>query len=239
MILTAHQPTYLPWLGLFHKIALAEKFVFFDCVQYRPKSFFNRNSIKSANGALLLTVPVLTKGYRDKKFFEIQINNALPWRRKHWRAIEASYSAAPYFKTYSDFFLDAYKRDWEYLSDLNLHMLNWFLDVLGIAVPTERARSYSFHGNGSELVLDMCAQVGADVYIFGAKGRDYADVASFQNAGVRPVFQSYSHPVYRQRFGPFVSHLSIVDLLFNEGPRSLEVLMSNNLSREHIPSAAI
>ena len=146
MILTAHQPAYLPWLGLFHKIALAEKFIFFDKVQYRPKSFFNRNSIKTSQGALLLTVPVLTTGYRDKPFSEIAINNALPWRRKHWRAIESNYSGAPYFKTYSDFFEDVYKKDWEYLADLNLHMLNWFLETLGIAAPIERAQFHSFKG---------------------------------------------------------------------------------------------
>ena len=228
MILTAHQPSYLPWLGLFHKIALVDKFVFFDQAQYRPKTFFNRNSIKSANGALVLTLPVLTKGYRDKKFFEIEINNTLPWRRKHWRAIKANYAASPYFKTYSDFFDDVYQKDWEYLADLNLYMLNWFLEALGVKVSVERAKFYEFQGHGSDLVLDMCSQLGADVYIFGAKGKDYADIQSFQNAGVRPVFQSYNHPAYRQQFGAFAPNLSIIDLLFNEGPRSLEIIMSNN-----------
>ncbi len=239
MILTAHQPAYLPWLGLFHKIALADKFIFFDQVQYQPKSFSNRNSIKSSQGKLLLTVPVLDKGYRDKKFSEIAINNALPWKRKHWRAIESNYSGAPYCKTYLDFFEDVYKKDWEYLADLSLYMLNWFMETLGIAVPIERAQSYSFQGRGSDLVLDMCVQLGADVYIFGEKGKDYANAQSFQHAGVRPVFQSYRHPMYRQQFGPFASHLSVIDLLFNEGPGSFEILMSNNVSREQVAPAVV
>ncbi|MEK7084721.1 MAG: WbqC family protein [Patescibacteria group bacterium] len=234
MILTAHQPAYLPWLGLFHKIALSDKFIFFDQVQYQPKSFSNRNSIKTNQGKLLLTVPVFTKGYRDKKFSEIAINNALPWKRKHWRAIEVNYAKAPCFKAYSDFFEDVYKKEWEYLADLNLYMLTWLLETLGIAVPIERARDYAFGGHGSDLVLDMCVQLGADVYIFGEKGKDYANIQSFQHAGVCPVFQSYSHPVYRQEFGPFASHLSIIDLLFNEGSRSLEILMSNNITREQM-----
>ena len=236
MILTAHQPSYLPWLGLFHKIAIAEEFIFFDCVQYRPKSFFNRNSIKSAQGALVLTVPVLMKGYRDKKFFEIKINNALPWRRKHWRGIESNYSTAPYFKAYADFFENVYKKDWEYLADLNFYMLNWFLEILGIKASVERAKFHSFQGIGSGLVLDMCLQLGADIYIFGAKGKDYANIQSFKNAGVQPIFQSYSHPVYRQQFGTFLPNLSIIDLLFNEGPRSLEIIMSNNINREYLAS---
>ena len=58
MILTAHQPVYLPWLGLFHKIASAGVFVSFDQVQYLPKDWNNRNRIKTATGPIWLTVPV-------------------------------------------------------------------------------------------------------------------------------------------------------------------------------------
>ena len=67
MILTAHQPVYLPWLGLFHKIALADEFVFFDQVQYLPKDWMNRNKIKTQIGSIWLTVPVLRKGHRELK----------------------------------------------------------------------------------------------------------------------------------------------------------------------------
>ena len=56
MILTAHQPTYLPWLGLFHKIALSDAFVFFDHVQYSKKQYYNRNTITTQHGPLTLSV---------------------------------------------------------------------------------------------------------------------------------------------------------------------------------------
>ena len=61
MILTAHQPVYLPWLGLFHKIALADQFISFDQVQYLPKDWNNRNKIKTPSGGIWLSVPVLKK----------------------------------------------------------------------------------------------------------------------------------------------------------------------------------
>jgi hypothetical protein len=67
MILTAHQPAYLPWLGLFHKIAISDAFCYFDDVQYQVKDWNNRNKIKTAGGEVWLTVPVLAKGYREKK----------------------------------------------------------------------------------------------------------------------------------------------------------------------------
>ena len=84
MILTAHQPTYLPWLGLFNKIALADKFVIFDTVQFLPKEWMSRNKIKSKNGEVYLTVPVIKKSFLEKKTLEIKINNSVNWRRKHF-----------------------------------------------------------------------------------------------------------------------------------------------------------
>ena len=231
MILTAHQPVYLPWLGLFHKIAMAETFVSFNQVQYLPKDWNNRNRIKSTQGAHWLTVPVLKAGHREKALTGIEINNNTRWAVKHWRSINLSYKKAPYFNKYSDFFEDTYlHRDWKFLADLNDYMLIWFLDTLGIKVRFIDAREVGMVGQKNELVLDMCKKLNADVYIFGALGRDYADVESFQRNGIKAFFQDYKHPEYPQLNGDFISHLSIVDLLFNCGPRSLEILLDGQES---------
>ena len=66
MILTAHQPVYLPWLGLFHKIALADQFCIFDIAQYQRKDFNNRNKIKTHTGPIWLSVPVESKDHFSK-----------------------------------------------------------------------------------------------------------------------------------------------------------------------------
>ena len=234
MILTAHQPAYLPWLGLFHKIALADRFVSFDQVQYQPKEWINRNRIKAASGPLWLTVPVLRKGYLEKKICDIAINNDTPWARKHWKSLQANYAKAPYFLKYADFFEDTYSRQWETLVELNEYMLRWFLDTLGIATAVDSAADHDFRGQKEELVLDMCCQMRAGVFIFGAQGKDYADEAASRAAGVTPFFQDYRHPVYPQLYGDFQSHLSIVDLLFNCGDDSLDILMSGNLDRKSL-----
>ena len=231
MILTAHQPAYLPWLGLFHKIALADKFIFFDQVQYVPKDWMNRNQIKTAKGPLMLSIPVLDKGYRQKKISEMEINNDVPWSRKHWKSILLNYCNARYFRQYSGLLEDVYKREWRALADLNFYMLKEFLKILGIETTVERAFNYNFEGAKSNLVLDMCLKLGADIYIFGRLGIDYADTEAFRSAGVKPFFQDYRHPVYRQLYGEFVPNLSIIDLLFNEGPRSYEILMEGNTTR--------
>ena len=232
MILTAHQPVYLPWLGLFHKIALADMFISFDQVQYQPKDWNNRNKIKTAQGEIWLSVPVLRKGYLEKKITDIEINNTEPWARKHWRSMKVAYAKAPYFSRYADFFEDTYGQRWESLVELNVYMLRWFLETLGIPVTVRSAGEWNFRGEKSELVLDMCTQVAASDYIFGAMGQNYADVKAFEKAKVNVHFQDYKHPVYGQLHGDFAPYLSITDLLFNCGDESLDILLSGNISKQ-------
>lgn len=236
MILTAHQPVYLPWLGLFHKIALADKFVFFNEVQYLPKDWMNRNKIKTPAGEIWLTVPVLRKGYRDMNTSEIEINNDTDWKRKHLKSILINYKKAPYFENYFNFFEETYSKDWRYLADLNEHMLKWFLEKLGIETVFVKASDFKFQGTKSDLVLDMCKQMGADLYIFGTLGKEYANVGDFKRHGIQIVFQEYNHPVYPQMHGDFIPNLSVIDLLFNCGPNSLDIIMSNNISRDNLTS---
>jgi hypothetical protein len=231
LILTAHQPVYLPWLGLFHKIAVSDRFVSFNQVQYQPKDWNNRNKVKTSQKADWLSVPVNRKGYLEKKICDIEINNQVPWGRKHWGTLLQNYGKAPHFKKYADYFEDVYKREWKTLVDLDETMLQWFLDSLGIDVRVESAGDFDFQGQKSGLVLDMCKTLGADVYIFGAQGRDYADTDCFEGAGVRSEFQDYHYPEYPQQHGAFIGNLSIVDLLFNCGGDSLDILMSGNQDR--------
>ena len=230
MILTAHQPAYLPWLGLFHKIALADRFVIYDGVQYEPKGFDNRNRIRSTDGPFWLTVPVLRKGHRSRPIDDIRINNALPWQRKHWQAILSSYGKAPRFGRYADALEATYHREWRTLVELNEHLLRWLMDELGLRRSIDRASALGLEADGSARVLDMCKKLGAKTYVFGEHGRSYADLDAFIAAGVEVFFQQYNHPVYSQIHGePFEPNLSVIDLLFNHGDNALDIIMTGNL----------
>ena len=208
MILTAHQPSYLPWLGLFHKIALADAFVCFDTVPMSGDRWEKRNRIKQQSGEpLWLTVPVGDHQSVPMKDLRIPPGN---WQKKHWRSIRSAYQKAPYWQTYADDLYGFYFRRWDNLTDLNAAMLSWFKAVLGIVQPEPvRLSRLGCHGEKSELVLDMCRKMGADTYIFGEQGRDYADVEAFEAAGIRVVFQDYQHPTYPQNNGPFVSPVGV------------------------------
>lgn len=234
MILTAHQPVYLPWLGLFHKIALADKYVFFNQVQYLPKDWMNRNKIKTNSISTMLTVPVLRKGHRDEITSNLLINNSENWRKKHLRSIYINYKKTPFFGDYYSFFEDVYSRDWVYLADLNEYMLKWFLQELNIKTEFLKASDFDFVGTKSDLVLNMCKELRADTYIFGSLGKDYANQEQFSDENIKLIFQDYNHPSYSQLHGEFVSNLSIIDLLFNCGKKSYDILMSGNISKEEL-----
>ena len=228
MILTAHQPVYLPWLGLFHKIALAEKFCIFDIAQYQTKDFNNRNKIKTNSGAIWLSVPVESKGHLEKSLKDIKIiSNG--WERKHFKSIDLAYRKSPFYDDYIGGLEDILvRRKYVYLADLNLATLDFSLRALDIRAEIVTASSFSFSGKKSDLVLDMCKKLGAKDYIFGAQGVNYANVNSFLVNGVNPFFQNYSHPVYPQLHGDFLPYMSFIDLLFNAGGESKLILLSGN-----------
>jgi hypothetical protein len=233
MILTAHQPVYLPWLGLFHKIALAESYCVLDTVQYQTNDVNNRNKIKTQSGPIWLTVPVDSKDHLKKCIRDTRIvHNG--WERKHLKSMQMAYAKAPYLTDYFPELEAIIVNRHDYLTELNTEILRLFLRYLDIERPITFASQLELAGTKSELLIDMCAKLGADHFIFGALGRDYADIAAFQAAGVEPHFQDYHHPEYRQQHGPFEPYTSVIDLLFNEGPRSRDILMAGNLSRDRL-----
>jgi len=228
LILTAHQPVYLPWLGLFNKIALADLFCFFDIVQYQKKDYNNRNKIKTNAGELWLSVPVESKQHFSKNVAEIKIiQNG--WQNKHIKTIQLQYKKSRYFVDYFERISEAIINSSRgTLGDLNLSLLRELMDILGITTPIVLASEHDFHGEKSDLVLDMCEKLGATEYIFGAQGKNYADIESFLSKGIIPHFQDYVHPIYNQLHGEFLPFMSVIDLIFNAGDDSLNIIMREN-----------
>jgi hypothetical protein len=229
MILTAHQPSYLPWIGLFHKIYLADQFCLYDDVQFTKKDFVSRNYLKSANGPILLSVPVMSKNHREKSLNVVEIlDNG--WSTKHIKSIQLSYSKAPFFSKYFSEIADIIRfHRAGTLANLNQALMVYFLNSLGMCRDIHLASNLSLVGNKSDRIIDMCQKLQANSYLFGKLGRGYANIESFQANGIQAFFQDYQHPTYPQIHGDFLPNLSIIDLLFNVGPYSLEVILSGNI----------
>lgn len=229
MILSINQPAYLPWLGYFHRIAVSDRHVVLDHVQFEKNSFVNRNRIRTPDGWCWLTVPVKTKGrFGALPITKLEIDNAGDWRGRHWKAMAQNYARAPHFPAHAPFFESVYRADWVFLADLCSTITGYLLKSLGIATPLESSTRMPVGGAKDELVLGLCRAVGADVYLSGPLGRDYIREPLFDAAGIKVVYQEYRHPRYTQcqRDG-FVPNLSAVDLLFNHGTESRAILMSN------------
>ena len=96
MIVSIHQPQYLPWLGYFDKIERSDAFVFLDNVQFKKNEWQNRNKVKTDQRWQWLTIPVIHKF--GQKINEVKINNTVRWGKKHLTALLNHYSKAPFFK---------------------------------------------------------------------------------------------------------------------------------------------
>ena len=224
MIVAVHQPQYLPWLGYFDKINRADAFCYLDNVQYKKNEWQNRNRIKTSQGWQWITVPVL---YRfPQKIDEVKINNAVNWRRKHLQALITNYKKAPFFHEYIEFFEKLYSRDWEFLSELNIYLIENICKMLNLRQrPTVLASNLSLAEDPTDRLIDICKSLGGDTYLSGQDGIKYMNLECFTESGVKVVVQDFKHPVYPQLFGDFQSHLSIVDLLFCCGPESMKKIV--------------
>jgi len=216
MILTVHQPEYLPYIGFFDRISKADVFVILDNVQYQKKGFINRNKIKTSDGWQWLTIPVKQReGLKDIN--EVEISNQTDWKSRHWKALLYNYNKAPYFKKYSDFFEEVYKRNWDLLVDLNVYLIKNIIDMLGLKKEIKKSSSLNTKGRADDLLIDICKELGADTYLSGPGGRGYMDLEKFKKQNISVVFQEFNHSVYVQQFPKkgFIPNLSIIDLLFN------------------------
>lgn len=218
------QPSYLPWLGYFAQLHRSDVFVVYDDVQFDKESWRNRNRIKTAGGPQWLTVPVLTSGQQRPSNRDVRIDNSTPWRRKHLRAIEQSYARAPYLADYLPLFASLYDRRWTHLLDLNLAAFDVLSCAFGICRSIRLSSELRVDGDRIERLVGICRAVGADTFYEGAAGRNYLTASPFNGAGIALEYQDYRHPVYSQLHPPFMPYLSAVDLLFNCGPKSLEIL---------------
>ncbi|MBI3090246.1 MAG: WbqC family protein [Candidatus Tectomicrobia bacterium] len=233
MIVAIHQPEYLPWLGFLEKAWQADLLVLLDTVPFSKGGFQNRNRIRTAQGWSWLTVPVLTRGGFGQLIREVPIDNrASPrWREKTWRSIEQAYARAPYFPASAAALADIYAASWERLAALNFCLIRVLFAAFGLRTRLALASAEGLAGRKETLLLDICRRFGATTYLSGVGGRGYLDESSFQQAGIEVRYQEFHHPIYRQCFEPFEPAMSAIDLLFNYGPQSLDLLTSTATPR--------
>ena len=221
--ISIHQPMYLPYPGFFNKIKSVDKFVFFDEGIYSRGYYFNRNRIKSPNGELMLTVPLI-KPF-GKKLNEIKIANSTNWQKKHMKALYACYNKSDYFKDYKEFFEEVYNTQWQTLHDLNMKTLFYLMEQLNIDTPVYLSSDLGpISTERTQRIIDICKKLNADVYLSGISGKEYLDTTLFKKNNIKLEYQNYVPREYKQLWGKFIPNLSVVDLLFNLGEKACDFI---------------
>lgn len=200
---------------------MADQFIVLDDVQYTRRDWRNRNKIKTPAGAAWLTIPVDVKGKYHQKINETQVASP-DWAADHWKTICQNYAQAAYFKDYKDRFEQLYGSiQTTDLSHINLLFIKLICRILDISTPIDTSGAYTLVEGKTERLVDLCKQAGADIYYSGPAAKNYIDEALFQQAGIELRYFDYSgYPVYTQLYGEFDHQVSILDLIFNEGPEA-------------------
>jgi hypothetical protein len=213
------QPNYLPWLGYFDLVALADAFILYDDVQFDKRSWRNRNRIYRIPEPLWLTAPVITAGLYEQEIRNVRLLD-IPWQAKHLRSLRQTYGKAPHFGWCFEA-MNKYLggKTYEWLLDACVDGHHLLCSLLGLSTPVRLSSELGFKGIGkTERLVALCGALGARKYLSAAASRAYMVDRCWTDAGIELAYQDYAHPEYRQFGSTFVSHLSIVDALMFVGP---------------------
>ena len=222
MILSGHQPNYLPYLGFFDKIAKSDAFFILDDAQFSKEDFHNRNRIKTREGPKWLTIPVEKQ---KTPLNETAIRNdilisRMEWEKYHPMLIKQSYSNTDFFKEYFPSLERLYAsaaNDTKNLSENNMLFIDYLCDIFRIKVPKIRSSTLGIETKRTERIIDICKALHADTYLGGDGAKNYLDEKLFEDNSIKLVYQNYKHPVYPQKNGDFISNMAAIDYIFNCG----------------------
>ena len=220
------QSNYIPWKGYFDLINMVDEFVIFDNAQYTKNDWRNRNKVLSSQGLKWMSIPII-KNALSQRIKDTKVVNG-EWRRKHWATLTQNYSKATYFKDYEGFFEQLYLNiDSDYLSEVNYGFILGINKILGINTTIRWSREFKLIEGKTEKLLGICKECDADTYVSGpaAKGYFNEELAKAENINVEWVDYS-GYPEYGQLYSPFEHGVTILDLIFNEGPNATKFMKS-------------
>lgn len=219
------QPTYLPWLGYFALMDMADAFVFLDDVQLSKQSWQTRNRIKRGpDDPLILSVPIRHAGSMQERLIrDVEIDDGGNWATKHLKSFEQYYRKAPFFADAMGLYEPALKNHGPKLCDLNIALIVAVADRTKVG-SSRRIRSTEIAEKSADRrdrLVDICRAVGADTYLSPAGAAGYLSEADgeaqFAAHGMTLLYQRYEHPTYPQVNGGFLSHMCVLDLIANVG----------------------
>lgn len=220
------QSNYIPWKGYFDIIAGVDEFILYDDMQYTRRDWRNRNKIMTPKGPIWLTIPVEVRGKFYQKISETKVADH-KWIDRHWKSIQMNYSRARYFNAYKDRIKEIYERcrDENYLSQINYLFLMEICNILDIRTKITWSSKYHLVDGKTERLIGLVKEAGGDYYLSGPAAKDYISEELFQRENIELAWMDYSgYTEYAQLSSKFEHGVSILDLIFNEGPNARQFM---------------
>lgn len=235
MVLAIHQPNYFPWLGYLDKMAKADEYVILDEVQLEKCSPMVRNQFLQKNGeAITLSVDVRMKGFLEKKNKEVELYQIKRTQRKHRNFIEMNYGKAIGFPEVWQEISAIFEKDYQYLYEINIDTMMALRALYNIdnRIYYQSELQYNRCAKKNDMVLEISKELGADIYLSGQGAKAYMKDESFQEAGIKVVYQEFQHPYYEQSgLDSFVAGLSSLDMLMQVGVEEARAIFWENVRR--------
>lgn len=199
-------PSYFPSIATFAAIVQHE--VIWEAHDnFQKQTYRNRCYISTDKGKHMLNIPITHVGGKEgrQKYIDVHTENSYNWKKEHWRTLETAYRTSPFFEFYEDDIRPIYEGDDDSLYNLNLKTIEAISSCIGISTPSEKTDTYQ---------VAPTAHFDARFLVEAKKEKDW---------NLEPYTQ-----VFEERHG-FITNLSILDLLFNEGTNTLNYLKNISL----------
>lgn len=188
-------PTYFPNIAHFVAMVKSDSVCFEVCDNYQKQSYRNRTEIYGANGKLALTVPVSYSQKNRQLYKDVKIANEDDWQLQHLKSLQSAYSMSPFFEFYIDDLMPLFETKFDFILDLNLKCFEILQDSL-------------------QLELNV-----SESTVFEKDALNKIDFRPLAKRNYQANNLEYYTQVFTEKYG-FISNLSILDLLFNEGPNT-------------------
>ena len=193
-------PTYFPSIEQMAAVAQSEKVIFEIEDHYQKQTYRNRTFIAHSNGKLLLNIPIKhNKTGKRQKTKDVTVENDFPWQEHHWRSLQSAYRSSPFFEYYEDDLEQLFTETVGNLMEHNLKIFDLLCELLGIEVEVSKTTSFE-------------------------KNPETTDLRILVDAKRKSTFQPETYTQVHEINHPFLPNLSVLDLLFNEGPSALDYL---------------
>lgn len=223
------QPMLFPWIGIFEQIRLADTFVHYDDVQMpQGRSYMSRVQLKSPDGIVWLTVPVLRQG--KQLIRDVRVDDSQPWRSQHIKTLRHLYGKAPFVDEMLAIVESVYSINTTFLAELNTIGIETIARYFGLERTFKISSTFATSSHSSEKLLDLVTILAGKVYITGHGAKNYLNHELFEEKGISVEYMDYQRTPYLQLHGEFNPHVSILDVIANLGRDGIGIIASATLS---------